>query len=247
VRGRVADMEGQKDAQREILVGLAQMAREGEDVRFLNVYKGVPISFHGRILGIEEDFATFAVHPYQAICIRAFRETYLRSHWLPEAVRAWARVLDAKRSEVVLAGFRYAGSSIGDRMLVRVRPRENIAVSLAGRRQKGKSDDRAPLEAKLVDLSLEGLGLHVEDEAFDASILHAGREARLEFSPDFPESGPSGALRVVGKILNVSRDASRSLHRVGMLIFPEQEAKQLISRYIAGRQAEIVREIKSLQ
>ena len=48
-----------------------------------------------------------------------------------------------------------------------------------------------------------------------------------------------------GRILNVNQGKNQS-YRLGLMLFPDSAARQLINQYVALRQGEIQREIRSL-
>lgn len=54
----------------DILERIRDIAKSGENLRFLNVYRGLPISYDGKVLDVSEPVDRFAVNrtnPFQSV------------------------------------------------------------------------------------------------------------------------------------------------------------------------------------
>ncbi len=70
---------------------LSQMRRhlkEQRPITLFNTYQGLPISSEAEVAMVHPGFVGLIVHPYQTVCIKLERRTFLRSAFVPDLVRA---------------------------------------------------------------------------------------------------------------------------------------------------------------
>jgi len=222
----------------EVLGKFRQAASTDRVIRLLNVYKGVPISNDGTIQQIGDKTITLISQKYQIVCLSKYRETYIQSNWLPLTVRARVVKVNFLKNEVTLSDFEYVTSHIGGRALVRVVPKDPVEVFLQNDLLTGK------VRTELVDISLQGIGVHLMSELYQARAFEAGRDIMINMDLPYNKSGSSKTLRTQGTVIHSEPAGWFRGHRIGIMLFPTKEAKSLLSEYIRQRQTEIFNEIK---
>ncbi|MEI7988418.1 MAG: PilZ domain-containing protein [Chloroflexota bacterium] len=218
---------------REVLENLTEIQIAGQLVKLINVYKSVPISFDARIKSISFDAVLLKVHKYQAFCMQQSKYTYIDSNMLPKVVKGYVVNLDVDKNLAVLTDLSYIEGRIGDRELIRVEPKGSVNVLLInGIKSNGD----------LVNISLRGIGIFLDQGSFTPKAF--GEEQRILLNFQMPNSDQK--INIIGVVKNVSLDKAMKRYRIGIQIYPDQNTELEISRYVAHRQAEILREIKML-
>jgi len=218
----------------EILRLLRWIKASGKKVKLFNEYKGVPISFEATIMGVSEDSVLLQINKYQTVCIFQSRQTFIRHEVLPQVVKGAVNTLDAIKDLAVVTELAYCGTMIGDRAQVRVVPEEPVIAMILNKIQ-------AP--GILTDLSLHGAGIVLDQASYSARSFGAGQQIQLDFIlPGSERTRISMNSMVKSAVLN---ERNKKV-RIGLQTFPDTNMELTLSRYIAKRQAVILREIKSL-
>jgi hypothetical protein len=214
----------------EILPILEQLAAQGKEVRLLNIYKGLPISYGAKILAVHGLIADLIVNRYQATCLEAQRQTFLQNEALPHTVSGTVLTVNVVEERVTLTSFAYVSDKIGNRQLVRVQPADPIEVEVS---VKGRA-----LKGRLADISFSGAGVYTGAIIFGDSPFVVNNHASLTiYLP-----GSRVPVKIMGKIINVLR--SQQSTRLGLLLFPDGNTRLVINQYVTQRQGEIQREIR---
>jgi hypothetical protein len=206
-----------------------------QNVRFYNLFKGVSISFEGNLARIIEDTATFDVHRYQALCMRFERHTLFTGNLFPKPISAFVGGIDLQTNKVLLMNFKYAEGTIGGRTQVRVTPDGPILVKLS---------NNPRLVGELIEISLGGIGMRIHKNAISNSI-QPGNAVTIELVIPLNVSGLYESISLKGVIRN-KIEKSNDAYRLGIQTFPEKKSEIIIQHYIARRQSEIIKELKSL-
>jgi len=120
---------------------------------------------------------------------------------------------------------------------VRVCPRTWIPVTLSNKRG---------LVAGLADISVRGIAIHVADEAPADLVFDLGEQVQMQCRLPLYHQTVWSEIQLGAVVRNVTRDARSYRYRIGMLTSPDKETMATIARYVAYRQADIVREMESL-
>ena len=87
----------------EIILGrLRSHLNEGRPITLYNTFNGVPINYEAEVAMIHPDYIGLIVHPYQAVCIKEERRTYLESKSIPSLIRAYPMSIDYTNQVVML-------------------------------------------------------------------------------------------------------------------------------------------------
>lgn len=245
---------------------LEQAVRNQSEIRLLNIFKGLPISYDARVNFIGGSEIQVQSNVYQIACLYFQRETYLLGEDLPFILHSQVVNLHLGREEATLANLEAADKGIGDRMQIRVEPEEPMVVVV---RFEGSSSE---FHALLADISAEGAGIYFEDYMFPSRLCQRGNEISATFSlpdtiaqkikklPTRPlregritgsltqselPKGQDGrvAITTSGKIVSALRDFPFSRYRVGLKLHFRDLSRAAILQYIAQRQTEIIRDL----
>lgn len=132
----------------EIILGrLRAHLNEGRPVTLYNTYKGVPITYEAEVAMIHHDFVGMIVHPYQAVCIKEERRTYIESKSIPTLIRAYPMSIDYTNQVVMLKDLKIPKSISNDLQNSWVSPNKTIEVEVS-------SEDHDDLSLPLLEIAV---------------------------------------------------------------------------------------------
>ena len=86
----------------EILSSLRTHLTEQRPVVLHNTYQGVPVRTEAEVAMVHATYVGLIVHPYQAVCIKEARYTFIESKSLPQMIRAYPVSIDYTNHVVLL-------------------------------------------------------------------------------------------------------------------------------------------------
>jgi hypothetical protein len=132
----------------EIIMGrLRSHLNEGRPVTLYNTFKGVPISYEAEVAMIHRDYIGLIVHPYQAVCIKEERRTYLESKSVPALVRAHPMSIDYTNQVVMLTSLKVPTKISADLHNSWVEPEKTVKVDAS-------SEERADFSAPMMEIAV---------------------------------------------------------------------------------------------
>ncbi len=214
----------------EILEKLLSVSEaKGSSLQFFNYYKEVPVAAAVEVLYLFGDNLVCRSNQTQSRAINTSRYTVIRSKQLPHDVYAKAEYC-AESDEITLSEFSYV-EVLPDR-------RNALRVKIGGLFQITVEAGPNAFTAKLKDLSLGGCALEVSDK----SLLGSYSYFYLSFAFQLSNRPEPQKLRLMARLLRFENDSSP--YRCIMLFEHDLRSEDLIGRYIAQRQVEILRELK---
>lgn len=217
-------------AQDEILELLLSFSQKpSHDLKFFNYYKEVPITSAAELLYVFGDTLACRSNQTQSRAIKLSKFTIIRSTKLKHDVYATAAYND-ETDEITLSAFSYV-EVLPDR-------RNTLRVKIGGLFLVTIEAGTNSFVAKLKDLSLGGCAIEIPDKGLLANFTYF----HLNFS--FPLQGRQDPykLRIMARLLRFESDNAPC--RCIFLFEHDLRSEDLIGRYIAQRQAEIIRELK---
>jgi hypothetical protein len=100
-------------------------------VTLYNTYRGVPITYEAEVAMVHPDYVGLIVHPYQAVCIKEERRTYLESKAIPALIRAYPMSIDYTNQVVMLKKLKIPQSITADLYNSWVAPEKKIMVDVS--------------------------------------------------------------------------------------------------------------------
>ena len=113
----VAALHGNLRAQRPILL--------------YNIFDGVPITYEAQVVLVNPEYVGLSVHPYQAVCIKRERRTYLELPAIDGLIRGTPTSIDFKNQVVMLSQLKLAGQITKDLRHSWITPQKQINVELS--------------------------------------------------------------------------------------------------------------------
>ena len=210
-----------------ILLDLKASLGHKSETDFMNIYQGVPVVYKASLERIEGHQAIFKVQPPDSICLAQDQQTCILDDSMLTGVSARVVSYDVLAGMVVLSDFRYIDQGIGERMTVRVQPKEPVEVEIRCNEQN--------IPGELVDVSMNGVGVRTEaSDKYD--ILLENKEISIILHLLGKE------LVIQGLIQNLTQTTDHI--RFATLFAEEAPYTSIVSHYIAHRRAEIRQEIK---
>lgn len=251
----------------ELIQLLEQIARNRSEIKLLNIYKGLPITYETSINSIGDFEIRVPGSKQQLACLYHQRETYLQGWRIPFLIRSQVISLNLAKEDAVLSNFEVAKPDIGKRTQIRVEPDEPLVAFIQF------IDSGYDLPVPLADISAEGASFYLEAQLFPHRRIRPGSEISVSISfPDQvsqkirklatkplaenrnpkttlrPSSAQDGRVTITarGKIMSVQAADHLERYRVGMRLYFQDLARLVIIQYISQRQAEIIRDLHLL-
>ena len=221
----------------EILEKLNIIHHADNEIRFLNMYQGLPISHLGRIMDITEEGVRFHISKYQGLCLQLELSTILMHDLFPMKIKAVPAAIDLAREEVVLGSMAYFDTTIDSRQQIRVETNKPI---------KGFLENGIETDVKITEISKTGIGLSMHRRDFNARLFGKGKPIRVTFSLPVAENEISHPVSMEGIVRNVKPMSNDFYFRLGIETFPRPSVENLIDKYILMRQEEISVEMARL-
>jgi hypothetical protein len=217
---------GEQEDNNQILAILAeiQAGRLANDLKLVNYFREIPVSYAATVLTVEENSAEFSVHQIQAVVITLEKVTVLKSRHFQRDVLANVNYVHVEKSRIVLSSFSYA--------LVRADRRMSVRVELTDQVQASFCTTEASVSGNLRDMSLTGVSIYVP-EVTDLPLSEKG---------ELTVALPLGSITVPASLLKTI-----PLAQGCRLIFEMELSRAnelIISQYIFRRQVEIIKELK---
>jgi len=219
-------LAGEKEDAKQILATLTAIkeGRLSSDIRLINYFREIPVSYDATVLTVEERSAELSVHQIQAVVISREKVTVLKSAHFPRDVIANVNYVNVEKSRIVLSNFSYALVRADRRMSVRVELSEPIYASFAS--------EQTTVGGRLLDMSLTGISI----------LLSEDPGLPLSQRGELAVTLPIGTITVPASLLKVKPVADG--FRLIFEIEATRATEMTISQYIFRRQVEIIKELK---
>lgn len=217
---------GEKQDSKQILAVLAGI-REGRlenDLKLVNYYRQVPVSYLAEVLTVEEDAAELSVHAVQAVVISMEKLTVLRSRHFSRDVVGHVAYVNVAKSRIVVTGLSYA--------LVRADRRMSVRVELSDPIEATFRAEGITANGTLCDMSLTGISITLPGDP-GLSLSQAG---------ELTVALPDDTINLPASLLAVKPAGTGC--RLIFEIELNRGTEKSISRYIFKRQVEIIKELK---
>jgi hypothetical protein len=209
-----------------------KMKKDGRKVSFMNLYKGIPISYQGDIVKIDKDSIAFKLdNELQNIAMKLESKAYMvKDKYLDRYIKADISHSDFSDNTIVLNNFVYLLNLPAiQREYTRIYPSIFVQVTL-------QDTKYFELKGNLYDLSMGGLGIISKDnEGF-----YVGASVDIKFKLVLQED--EFEIHTKGQILNIIEYMGS--YRYCLKISPDKKNSKNIENYIKSREIEIIEELK---
>jgi hypothetical protein len=214
-----------------ILNRLRGHLNEQKPVTLYNTYKGVPITYEADVAMIHPDNTIgLIVHPYQAVCIKHERRTYIESKSLPELVRAYPMTIDYTNQVVVLKQLEFPKSVSTDLYHSWVAPEKEVIIEI-------RSGEQVDLTGRLLEIAvLEENEIRIATAVSENISLQRGDAVEMAFHL----KGQEGLIQVQGAVQSLTKIRSQDQKRLEVAGTAAMGDEISILAYVAKREDQIM-------
>ena len=210
----------------QILSDLRVIQEADHEIKILSTFKGVPFICPAKFEDISKDRVLVIAQDPSMVCLEMDKKPRVLGSDYFEPSVADVLSLDIFTGEIVLNNFTYVGTKLGERMIVRVEPREPIAVKLHTETQE--------TIGQIADISLNGIGVWITTTAYSPT-LKPGTMVVTKFQL------PTGDFELSGTVLSAYKMAES--YRLSIRFDQYDPQKTNIFRYLVDRRNQIEVEI----
>jgi hypothetical protein len=214
-----------------ILENLRDHLKEQRSITLYNTYRGVPITYKAEVAMVHPaGYVGLIVHPYQAVCIKHERRTYLESKTISELVRAYPVSIDYTNQVVLLKRLKIPRKISVDLDNSWVSPEEPVKVEM-------DLDLGVELTGKLLELAVlaENVTRVVVEVSEDVPYA---REDEIELTFKLPKSGE--LVQVQGVVYSLTKVRNQEKKRLEVDGKAAMQDEISLLAYIARREDEII-------
>jgi len=213
-----------------VMARLRQHLNEQRPVTLYNTYEGVPISYEAEVAMVHPDYIGLIVHPYQSVCIKEERRTYLGSVLIPTIVRAYPVSIDYTNNVVMLKRFKIPKSISVDLFNAWIAPEKTVAVNIG-------SDFEEDFSSQLLEIAvLEGNRIRVAVKVPKDPPFMRQDDVELSFKLQ-----PGGeVLQVQGVVQSVKKIRGKEYKRMEVEGSAGMNDEITILAFIATREDQIM-------
>jgi hypothetical protein len=200
------------------------------EVQLINYYRGLPVSFKAKIIGIDKDALDLDITPEQAVAISEGRYTFIRSRLFKNPILAKAQYVSVKHKAVSLRKLCYVE--------IMAERRKHIRLELDPPIKAVFNSSTGIVKGKLVELSMSGAVMSVS-QPFDGVV---GEETTLIVMVPDIEQDTIYNIKLPSMLVDVGDTNAR---RIRLSITTDDRiSDRIIAKYLYHRQVVIIRELK---
>ena len=196
------------------------------DISVVNYHNEMPVCYSAAITEVKEDSIDLKVHPNQALIIKQYRHTLIKSKYFSNnlSVHCFAAFAKVSSGMVVLHNFAYAQIKAERREALRVTSNVSVPITF--------SYNDAVVRGEMMDISLSGISIALDP----AQEISQDQLGVLDITlMDIPLTIPTTFIK--------SMDSDDV--RVGVCTMVlDRESEKVVSQFIYHRQVEIINELR---
>ncbi len=186
---------------------------DGSKVSLTNYYRGLPITYPAKVLGVERGNIDLDVYPQQAIVIASDHYTLIRSKFFSYPIVAHVQYVNIKKHLVSVNKLSFVEIMAEKRGAVRLDLEPPIRATI-------QYEDQA-IAGNLVDISTQGLAVSVNNYV----TLERGAEMSVKFLLPDPVLLKQTLIKVPATLVDIAGDTEP--YRYKFRISPEKNQEQL--------------------
>jgi hypothetical protein len=249
----------------DLIQVLRQIAKDRSEIKLLNIYKGLPISYDASIDSVDDSEIQIHGNKHQLACLYYQGESYLQAEELPYIIRSQVISMNLAKENVIFSNFEAVKNNIGNRTEIRVEPDEQLVVTIQF------NGSAADIFAPLTNISAGGASVIFEAYMFPTRLCQPGNDLTMTISlPDKfkklsqkpaidsrklnPYSrtnsteGQDGKIVITarGKVIAVQPEFQLKRYRVSVKLYFKDLSRIVVLQYISQRQSEIIQDLRIL-
>jgi hypothetical protein len=212
------------------------------NVRFLNTYRGVPVTADGNVIELHGNDVKFQTTAIQILCIRAQKYSYINfGDFILKG-----RVISSNLNDetIILTDLEPNKNIIGLRKFIRIEPFSPVKVRFTSPRfNTVDSDVPVWFIANLVDLSIHGAAIHLNAFVYKQTPVYVNDSGMLKFTLTEPKPMDPIQFETATIVKNI-RYFDERLVRIGLQTFPDINLENTLTHYVAHLQKIIIQELR---
>lgn len=201
------------------------------EVQLINYYRGLPVSFKAKIVGIDKDALDLDITPEQAVAISLERYTFIRSRLFKNPILAKAQYVSVKHKAVSLRKLCYVEIMAESRKHLRLELDPPISAAF--------NSSTGMVRGKLVELSMIGAVMSVA-KPFNEVL---GEEITLTAMVPDVEQNTVYNIKIPSMLVAVLDEAVPRQIRLSINT-DDRISDRVLAKYLYHRQVDIIRELK---
>ena len=216
-----------------ILANLRRHLQEQRPLTLYNTYKGIPITYEAEVAMVDPNFVGLIVHPYQTVCIKEERRTYLKGKLLPELLRAYPVSIDYTNHIVLLKEFQIPKSISTDLYNSWATPTKPIKIEVSSEMQEDLTVEM--MEIAVLEENCVRVAFEVPEDVPYERLDDASLTFRFEQGGDL--------IYIPGFVNSLTKIRSKDLKRMEVEGQATMRDEITILAYIAKREDEIMNQL----
>jgi hypothetical protein len=206
-----------------------EIYKNREKVTIYNIYKGIPISHDTYILSINKtDIALNATINF-IFASKFNSEIYFNQENKNYYFVGEVKNFDIDKKIIILTNIKKIQRDLPKRKHIRVQPKEDIYVTIIG-----KSNN---IQAKLYDISIQGMSLIVDNKYFDIS-----EKVETIFTLEVDKKY---ILEIVGEIRSITK-IDENIYKYHIYFKANPKDEKILEKYVVNREKEIINELREM-
>jgi hypothetical protein len=253
----------------DLIQTLRQIAKNRSEIKLLNIYKGLPISYDTSIDSIIDSEIEVHSNRHQIACLYYQGESYLQGEELPFIIRSQVLSVNLAKESAIFSNFQAVKNNIGSRTEIRVEPDAPLIVGI---QFHGSAYETL---APVADISAGGASVYFETFMFPSRLAQPGNDLTMTISlpdsvsnkikknsqkpnidtkklslssrPNLTEDRDGKiVITARGRIIAVQPEFHFNRYRVSVKLYFKDLSRTVISQYISQRQTEIIQDLRIL-
>lgn len=220
----------------EIYHGFQNIKQKNGTVKFFNTYRSLPVCYTGKIIRIEGGRITFTSPKPQLVCMRKTGSTIIAEDSFQSTLKAIIVSISLRDEYVELTNFKFTIDTVGTRSFIRVETDQPISGACF-------NEMKMLFPIKVLEISLRGLAVLLHKDLLMGKSIDIGRKFTFSFTLNYG-SVVNEKINFYGIIRNITPGKLQHFFRLGIETFPDQPTEVLLTKYLAQRQKELLREFK---
>lgn len=201
------------------------------EVQLINYYRGLPVSFKAKIVGVDKDALDLDITPEQAVAISTERYTFIRSRLFKHPVLAKAQYVSIKHKAVSLRKLCYVE--------IMAESRKHIRLELDPPINAAFNSSSGIVRGALVELSMVGAVMSIP-KPFNEVL---GEEVVLTAMVPDVEQNTTYNIKLSSILVDVLDEAAPKKIRLS-INSEDRISDRVLAKYLYHRQVDIIRELK---
>ena len=208
---------------------------EDEEIRLLNIYKGLVINTPSKIVKITRENIYISFEQIQGVMLNMDKETVLQADSFSQDIYAKVKQINLKSRMAILEKFKFLKTNATARQYARVTTARVIPITIS---MKGSS-----LNGNILDISIKSIAIQVKatqraraERLMDVNLIFNVPDAKADFGYT--------QVNLEAKVIAITHKDEDGNYKVICDLDEETADLPILSKYVYERQKELIVELK---